>query len=120
MSEPFPADWNTAAVQMPHPDDPDFGAAAAAKSTAAGQDGVLHPGMPRRDGLRRDGPGASRAPARSRAAALVGVSDVAATIFGKSSGPRECPINAITWSLRRRSWPPRGLADPPRWLSSLA
>jgi LmbE family N-acetylglucosaminyl deacetylase len=30
MAERFPADWHTAVVLMPHPDDPEYGSAAAA------------------------------------------------------------------------------------------
>jgi LmbE family N-acetylglucosaminyl deacetylase len=38
MAEPFPADWHTAVVLMPHPDDPEYGSAAAvAKWTSAGK-----------------------------------------------------------------------------------
>jgi LmbE family N-acetylglucosaminyl deacetylase len=38
MANPFPADWHTAAVLMPHPDDPEYGSAAAvAKWTSAGK-----------------------------------------------------------------------------------
>jgi LmbE family N-acetylglucosaminyl deacetylase len=38
MAEPFPSDWHTAVVLVPHPDDPEYGSAAAvAKWTSAGK-----------------------------------------------------------------------------------
>jgi LmbE family N-acetylglucosaminyl deacetylase len=36
MAEPFPSDWRTALLPVPHPDDPEYGSAAAvAKWTSA-------------------------------------------------------------------------------------
>ena len=37
MAEPFPSDWRTAVLLVPHPDDPEYGSAAVAKWTSAGK-----------------------------------------------------------------------------------
>lgn len=38
MLQPFPTDWRTALVLVPHPDDPEYGiGAAVAKQTARGK-----------------------------------------------------------------------------------
>jgi LmbE family N-acetylglucosaminyl deacetylase len=80
MANPFPADWHTAAVLMPHPDDPEYGSAAAvAKWTSAGKTvryifatrgeaGIA--GMPPEQAARL------REAEQRRAAAIVGVRDL--------------------------------------------
>jgi LmbE family N-acetylglucosaminyl deacetylase len=80
MAEPFPSDWRTALLLVPHPDDPEYGSAAAvAKWTSAGkavrylfacrgEAGIA--GMPPDETARvREGE-------QRRAAAIVGVRDL--------------------------------------------
>jgi LmbE family N-acetylglucosaminyl deacetylase len=80
MAQPFPTDWRTAVLLVPHPDDPEYGAAAAvAKWTSAsktvryvfacrGEAGIA--GMP------PDETGRIRETEQRRAAAIVGVRDL--------------------------------------------
>jgi LmbE family N-acetylglucosaminyl deacetylase len=80
MLEPFPTDWRTALLLVPHPDDPEYGCAAAvAKWTAQGkrvyyalacrgEEGIA--GMPPEEA------GPLREGEQLRSAAIVGVSDV--------------------------------------------
>ena len=47
--QPFPTDWHTALVLVPHPDDTEYGCAAAvAKWTSQGKTRALRAGVPRR------------------------------------------------------------------------
>lgn len=80
MAQPFPTDWRTAVVLVPHPDDPEYGSAAAvAKWTSAGKTvryffacrgeaGIA--GMPPEETAR------VREAEQRRAAAIVGVRDL--------------------------------------------
>jgi LmbE family N-acetylglucosaminyl deacetylase len=80
MAQPFPSDWRTAIVLVPHPDDPEYGlAAAVAKWTSAGkrvryvfacrgEAGIA--GMPPEETAR------VREAEQRRAAAIVGVRDL--------------------------------------------
>jgi LmbE family N-acetylglucosaminyl deacetylase len=77
---PFPSDWNTALVLVPHPDDPEYGVAAAvAKWTAAGK--TVHYALACRgevgiEGMAPEEAGPLREIEQRRSAAIVGVDDV--------------------------------------------
>jgi LmbE family N-acetylglucosaminyl deacetylase len=78
--EPFPSDWRTALVLMPHPDDPEYGCAAAvAKWTAQGRI-VLYALACRGEvgiaGMPPEQAGALRELEQRRSAATVGVEDL--------------------------------------------
>jgi LmbE family N-acetylglucosaminyl deacetylase len=78
--QPFPTDWTTALVLVPHPDDPEYGCAAAvAKWTAAGK--TVHYALASRGevgiaGMPPEEAGPLREREQRRSAAIVGVSDV--------------------------------------------
>ena len=78
--EPFPSDWRTALVLVPHPDDPDYGCAAAvAKWTDAGR--TVHYALASRGeegiaGMSPEEAGPLREQEQRRSAAIVGVDDV--------------------------------------------
>ena len=80
MSQPFPTDWRTALVLVPHPDDPEYGCAAAvAKWTAAGK--TVHYALACRGeagiaGMAPEDAGPIREREQRRSAAIVGVDDV--------------------------------------------
>ncbi|MBO0865921.1 MAG: PIG-L family deacetylase [Mycobacterium sp.] len=94
MVQPFPTDWRTALVLVPHPDDPEYGSAAAvAKWTSAGKTvryvlacrgeaGIS--GMPPEETAR------CREAEQRQAAAVVGVRDVHFWDF-PDSNIRNCP-----------------------------
>jgi LmbE family N-acetylglucosaminyl deacetylase len=80
MAEPFPSDWRTALVLVPHPDDPEYGTAAAvAKWTSAGKT-VRYAFACRGEagiaGMPPDETGRVREAEQRRAAAIVGVRDL--------------------------------------------
>ena len=76
----FPSDWQRALVLVPHPDDPEYGmAAAVAKWTAAGKD--VHYALASRGeagiaGMAPEEVGPLREAEQRRSAAIVGVDDV--------------------------------------------
>jgi LmbE family N-acetylglucosaminyl deacetylase len=78
--EPFPSDWRTALVLVPHPDDPEYGCAAAvAKWTAAGR--TVHYTLASRGeagiaGMPPEQAGPLREAEQRRSAGIVGVDDV--------------------------------------------
>jgi LmbE family N-acetylglucosaminyl deacetylase len=78
--EPFPSDWRSALVLVPHPDDPEYGCAAAvAKWTAAGR--TVHYALACRGevgiaGMAPEQAGPLREAEQRRSAAIVGVDDV--------------------------------------------
>jgi len=78
--EPFPSDWRTALVLVPHPDDPEYGCAAAvAKWTAAGK--TVHYAVASRGeagiaGMPPEQAGPLREAEQRRSAGIVGVDDV--------------------------------------------
>jgi LmbE family N-acetylglucosaminyl deacetylase len=78
--EPFPSDWRTALVLVAHPDDPEYGCAAAvAKWTDAGKS--VHYALASRGevgiaGMSPDEAGPLREQEQRRSAAIVGVDDV--------------------------------------------
>jgi LmbE family N-acetylglucosaminyl deacetylase len=78
--EPFPSDWQTALVLGPHPDDPEYGCAAAvAKWTDAGK--IVHYALACRGeegiaGMRPEEAGPLREEEQRRSAAIVGVDEV--------------------------------------------
>jgi LmbE family N-acetylglucosaminyl deacetylase len=78
--QPFPTDWSTALVLVPHPDDPEYGCAAAvAKWTAAGK--TVHYALASRgevgiEGMPPEEAGPLREGEQRRSAAIVGVGDV--------------------------------------------
>ena len=78
--QPFPTDWRTALVLVPHPDDPEYGCAAAvAKWTAAGR--TVHYALACRGeagiaGMPPEEAGRIREGEQRRSAAIVGVNDV--------------------------------------------
>ena len=80
MLEAFPTDWRTALVLVPHPDDPEYGCAAAvAKWTAAGR--TVHYALASRGevgiaGMPSEEAGPLREAEQRRSAAIVGVDDV--------------------------------------------
>jgi LmbE family N-acetylglucosaminyl deacetylase len=80
MLEPFPDDWQSMLVLMPHPDDPEYGmSAAVAKWTAAGKT-VRYVfccrGEAGIEGMPPEETGRVREAEQRRAAAIVGVNDV--------------------------------------------
>lgn len=78
--QPFPTDWDTALVLVPHPDDPEYGmAAAVAKWTAAGKDVryvLASRGEAGIAGMAPEVAGPIREDEQRRSAAVVGVHDV--------------------------------------------
>ena len=78
--QPFPTDWRTALVLVPHPDDPEYGiGAAVAKWTAAGR--TVHYALASRGeagiaGMPPEQAGPVREGEQRRSAAVVGVNDV--------------------------------------------
>lgn len=78
--QPFPQDWTSLLVLVPHPDDPEYGiAAAVAKWTAAGKTvryALASSGEVGIAGLEPGQAGPLREDEQRRAAAIVGVSDV--------------------------------------------
>ena len=82
MSEllPFPSDWNSALVLVPHPDDPEYGVAAAvAKWTTSGKTVryvLACRGEAGIEGMRPEQAGPLREGEQRRSAAIVGVGDV--------------------------------------------
>ncbi len=80
MAQPFPTDWRTALVLVPHPDDPEYGiGAAVAKWTAAGK--TVHYALASRGeagiaGMTPEDAGPVREDEQRRSAAIVGVDDV--------------------------------------------
>lgn len=78
--QPFPTDWKTALVLVPHPDDPEYGiGAAVAKWTAAGK--TVHYALASRGeagiaGMPPEQAGPLREGEQRRSAAIVGVDDV--------------------------------------------
>jgi LmbE family N-acetylglucosaminyl deacetylase len=78
--QPFPSDWNTALILVPHPDDPEYGCAAAvAKWTASGK--TVHYALACRgeagiEGMPPEDAGPVREGEQRRSAAIVGVDDV--------------------------------------------
>jgi LmbE family N-acetylglucosaminyl deacetylase len=78
--QPFPSDWRTALVLVPHPDDPEYGCAAAvAKWTSAGK--TVHYALATRGeagiaGMPPEEAGPRREREQRRSAAIVGVEDV--------------------------------------------
>ena len=80
MVQPFPDEWQSAMVLMPHPDDPEYGmSAAVAKWTAAGKT-VRYVMATRGEagiaGLALEEAGPLREAEQRRSAEIVGVSDV--------------------------------------------
>ncbi len=78
--EPFPLDWRTALVLVPHPDDPEYGCAAAvAKWTAAGRTvryALASRGEVGIAGIPAEEAGPLREAEQRRSASIVGVDDV--------------------------------------------
>lgn len=80
MADAFPSDWRTALVLVPHPDDPEYGCAAAvAKWTSAGK--TVHYALASRGeagiaGMALEQAGPLREQEQLRSAAVVGVTDV--------------------------------------------
>jgi len=80
MLEEFPTDWRTALVLVPHPDDPEYGCAAAvAKWTSQGK--TVHYALACRGevgiaGMAPEEAGPLREAEQLRSAAIVGVQDV--------------------------------------------
>lgn len=80
MLEPFPTQWRTALVLVPHPDDPEYGCAAAvAKWTREGK--TVHYALASRgeagiEGMAPQDAGPVREQEQLRSAAVVGVEDV--------------------------------------------
>lgn len=80
MHQPFPTDWRTALVLVPHPDDPEYGVAAAvAKWTSQGKH--VHYALACRGeagipGMTPDECGALREREQLTSSAIVGVDDV--------------------------------------------
>lgn len=78
--QPFPADWDSLLVLVPHPDDPEYGTAAAvAKWTAAGKTvryALASRGEAGIAGMDPQRAGPLREAEQRRAAAIVGVSHV--------------------------------------------
>lgn len=78
--QPFPAEWSTALVLVPHPDDAEYGCSAAvAKWTADGK--TVHYALASRgevgiEGMPPDEAGPLREGEQRRSAAIVGVDDV--------------------------------------------
>jgi LmbE family N-acetylglucosaminyl deacetylase len=80
MPEPFPADWRTALVLVPHPDDPEYGiGAAVAAWTSAGKTvhyALASSGEAGIAGMAPERAGPIREGEQRRSAAIVGVDDV--------------------------------------------
>ena len=77
--EPFPTDWTTAVVLVPHPDDPEYVAAAVARWTASGRQVSYVLGSRGEAGIAgmaADEAAVVREAEQRRAAAIVGVEDV--------------------------------------------
>jgi len=80
MLEPFPTDWHTALLLVPHPDDPEYGCAAAvAKWTAQGQ--TVHYALACRGevgiaGMPPEQAGPLREAEQRRSGAIVGVEEL--------------------------------------------
>jgi LmbE family N-acetylglucosaminyl deacetylase len=78
--EPFPSDWRIALLLVPHPDDPEYGCAAAvAKWTGQGKTvryALACRGEKGIDGMPPEQAGPLREAEQLRSAAVVGVSDV--------------------------------------------
>jgi LmbE family N-acetylglucosaminyl deacetylase len=80
MLEPFPTDWQTALLLVPHPDDPEYGCAAAvAKWTSLGK--TVHYAFACRGeegiaGMPPEQAGALREAEQRRSGAIVGVEDL--------------------------------------------
>ncbi|OHV04931.1 PIG-L deacetylase family protein [Mycobacterium talmoniae] len=78
--QPFPTDWRSALVLVPHPDDPEYGmAAAVAKWTTAGKTvryALACRGEAGIAGMEPERAGPIRDAEQRRAAAIVGVDDV--------------------------------------------
>ena len=78
--QPFPVDWQTALVMVPHPDDPEYGiGAAVAKWTALGK--TVHYALASRGekgiaGMAPEEAGPLREQEQRHSAAIVGVDDV--------------------------------------------
>jgi LmbE family N-acetylglucosaminyl deacetylase len=78
--EPFPSDWNSALVLVPHPDDPEYGCAAAvAKWTSSGR--TVHYALACRGeagiaGMAPEEAGPLREGEQRRSAAIVGVDEL--------------------------------------------
>ncbi|MBU9764141.1 PIG-L family deacetylase [Mycobacterium sp. TNTM28] len=87
--QPFPANWQTALVLVPHPDDPEYGiGAAVAKWTAEGK--TVHYALACRGeagiaGMPPEQAGPLREKEQRRSAAIVGVDDVAFWDFPDSN-----------------------------------
>ncbi|WP_326547560.1 PIG-L family deacetylase [Mycolicibacterium sp. ND9-15] len=105
MADVFPSDWRTALVLVPHPDDPEYGCAAAvAKWTAAGK--TVHYALASRGeagvaGMAIEQAGPLREQEQRRSAAVVGVADVRFWEFPdgairNSAGLRAQIVEAIT------------------------
>ncbi|WP_018601263.1 PIG-L deacetylase family protein [Mycobacterium sp. 155] len=96
--QPFPANWNTALVLVPHPDDPEYGiGAAVAKWTAAGKD--VHYALASRGeagiaGMPPEQAGPLRESEQRRSAAVVGVHDVVFWDFPDSNIRDTAPLRA--------------------------
>ncbi|MDT5015568.1 MAG: hypothetical protein QOD39_1728 [Mycobacterium sp.] len=77
---PFPSDWNTALVLVPHPDDPEYGCAAAvAKWTSSGKTvyyALACRGEVGIEGMAAEEAGPVREGEQLRSSAIVGVDDV--------------------------------------------
>jgi LmbE family N-acetylglucosaminyl deacetylase len=78
--QPFPSDWNSALVLVPHPDDPEYGVAAAvAKWTASGKTvryALASRGEAGIEGMSQEECGPLREGEQRRSAAIVGVDHV--------------------------------------------
>jgi LmbE family N-acetylglucosaminyl deacetylase len=80
MLEPFPTDWHTALLLVPHPDDPEYGCAAAvAKWTTQGK--TVHYALACRGekgiaGMPPEQAGSLREAEQRRSGAIVGVEDL--------------------------------------------
>jgi LmbE family N-acetylglucosaminyl deacetylase len=88
MPEPFPTQWRTALLLVPHPDDPEYGCAAAvAKWTGQGK--AVHYALACRGeagiaGMAPETAGPLREQEQLRSAAVVGVEDVQFWVFPDS------------------------------------
>ncbi len=107
VAQPFPTDWRTALVLVPHPDDPEYGCAAAvAKWTAAGK--TVHYALASRGeagiaGMAPEDAGPVREGEQRRSAAIVGVDDVQFWDFpdgAPSATPSNCAPRSPTPSPR--------------------
>jgi LmbE family N-acetylglucosaminyl deacetylase len=87
--QPFPTDWQTALVLVPHPDDPEYGiGAAVAKWTSAGRTvryALASRGEAGIAGMPAEQAGPLREGEQRRSAAIVGVDDVAFWDFPDSN-----------------------------------